>query len=252
MNKARGQFLIGTSGWSYDHWKETFYPEDLPKRQWFEYYCQHFSAVEINATFYRLFKNQTYLKWRDQAPEAFKYVLKVPRIITHRKYLTEAEEFIKRFWQSALLLDDKFGLLLLQIAPQTPYDPDRLRKALIAFADPGKLAVEFRHEQWLTAEIKQVLQETHASFCIVDSPKPNLRRDWVTSEIAYLRLHGRQHWYAYDYSRQELQAFAELAKQMATTGAKEVYIFFNNDFEGYAPHNAFSLAEMLGMSSSPS
>jgi uncharacterized protein YecE (DUF72 family) len=249
MSKEHVKFFVGTSGWSYDHWKETFYPEDCPKSRWFEYYCQNFSTVEVNATFYRTFKDQTYHKWRDRAPEQFKYVLKAPRVITHRKYLADAEASIKQFWSSASLLEDKFGLILLQIAPQTPYDLERLRKALLAFDDPKRIAVEFRHVQWFTEETKSLLQETRSIFCLVDSPKADLMRDWVTSDVAYIRLHGREHWYAYDYSQQELQEIADLTKKIVRSGATTVYIFFNNDFEGYAPQNASSLLDLLELSS---
>jgi uncharacterized protein YecE (DUF72 family) len=138
MSKEKVKFFVGTSGWSYAHWKEVFYPEDLPKSRWFEYYAKEFSTVEVNATFYRTFKDQTYHKWRDRAPEKFTYVLKAPRLITHRRYLEDVEEHIKRFWESASLLESKFGLILLQLAPNTPYDPDRLKKALLAFDDPNK------------------------------------------------------------------------------------------------------------------
>ena len=85
MNKKNVEFFVGTSGWIYAHWKELFYPEDLPKSRWFEHYAEQFSTVEVNATFYRTFKDQTYHKWRVRAPEKFKYVLKAPRLITHRK-----------------------------------------------------------------------------------------------------------------------------------------------------------------------
>jgi uncharacterized protein YecE (DUF72 family) len=244
MKNNDPQILVGTSGWSYPHWRGVFYPEDWPKSKWFEYYVRKFTTVEINATFYRFFKDHTYHNWRDRAPEPFKYVLKTPRLISHRKYLKDAEDQIKAFWRSANLLKSRFGLILLQLAPGMPYEPDRLKQALLAFETPGKVAVEFRHRKWLTGETRDLLREAGAIFCAADSPKTKLT-DWVTSETAYIRLHGRKQWYSYDYSRQELREIAELAKRMAGHGAKTVYIFFNNDFEGYAPKNAIALLEML-------
>jgi uncharacterized protein YecE (DUF72 family) len=190
MNNKK-QFHIGTSGWTYDHWKGTFYPPDIPKTKWFEYYTTLFSTVEINATFYRFFKDQTYYKWRDTSPDDFVYVLKAPKLITHRKYLLEAEREIKEFYRSVSLLEEKFGLVLLQLAPQTPYDPERLYKALHAFSNPSKIAVEFRHTQ--------------------------------------------------------LHEVGDLCSKMAAQGAKTVYIFFNNDFGGFAPKNALRLKEIVGV-----
>jgi uncharacterized protein YecE (DUF72 family) len=238
------QIYIGTSGWIYEHWRGLFYPADLPQKRWFDYYTTCFSAVEINATFYRTFKDQTYLNWREKAPPGFRYVLKAPRLITHRKYLEDVEAEITRFWQSASLLGERLGLILLQLAPATPYDPERLRKALRAFEDPGRVAVEFRRREWFNEEIYQLLREVGAVFCNADSPKTALN-DWLTSETAYLRLHGRKRWYSYNYSPEELSQIAALVQEMIHKGAHAVYVFFNNDFEGYAPQNALTLMHLL-------
>ena len=244
MKNNDPQFLVGTSGWSYPHWQGVFYPEDWPKSRWFEYYVRKLPTVEINATFYRFFKDQTYHKWHDSAPEQFKYVLKAPRLISHRKYLKDVTGQIKAFWRSANLLKDKLGLILLQLAPGMPYDLNRLKQALLTFKIPGKVAVEFRHKKWFTEETRDLLKEVGAIFCTADSPKTELM-DWVTSEGAYIRLHGRKQWYSHNYSKKELAGIAKLAKRMADQGAKKVYIFFNNDFGGYAPKNAIALMKML-------
>jgi len=244
VTETSKRFLVGTSGWTYDHWKGLFYPEDLAKHRWFEYYASLFSTVEINATFYRTFKDQTYLNWRQRAPLGFRYVLKAPKTITHRKFLDDVADDIKGFWRSACLLDDRLGMILLQLAPSMPYDLDRLRQALLAFDDPGRVAVEFRHTRWFTDETRRLLGELGVAFCNADSPRIGLT-DWVTSSLGYIRLHGRKRWYAYDYSALELQEIADTARRMMRSGAGTVYIFFNNDFEGYAPRNALYLAEQL-------
>jgi len=237
-------FFIGTSGWMYDHWKGLFYPEDLPKNRWFTYYFGQFSSVEINATFYRSFKDQTYLNWKKRAPQGFGYVLKAPRMITHRKYLLNVEEEIAKFNRSCALLEDRLEMILLQLAPSTPYDPDRLKKALLAFTDPGKVAVEFRKACWYRTEIEELLRSLGVTFCNVDSPNQHLT-GILTSERAYIRLHGHKQWYSYDYSNDELEEIAELARGLVERGAKRVYVFFNNDFGGFAPENARMLAERL-------
>lgn len=246
MKKQDEKFFIGTSGWSYDSWKGLFYPRDIVKSRWFEYYASKFNTVEINATFYRFFKDQTYNKWYENAPDTFRYVLKAPKLITHRKYLENIEYTIHEFYRSASILDNKFGLILLQLAPQTPYDPKRLSNALLTFKNPKKIAVEFRDTKWFTEEIKNLLKSAGSAFCSTDSPKIRLM-DWVTADTAYIRLHGRKQWYNYNYSLEELQKISELSKRMITLGAKEVYIFFNNDVNAYAPKNALALMEMLGV-----
>jgi uncharacterized protein YecE (DUF72 family) len=238
-------FLVGTSGWTYAHWKGRFYPQDLPQKRWFEYYSGKFSAVEVNATFYRTFKDQTYQNWRERAPQGFGYVLKAPQLITHCKYLLGVEEDIRIFYRSCSLLEDKFEMILLQVAPNMPYDPARLRKALSAFPDPGRVAVEFRRDEWLNQGTLDLLREMGVTICNVDSPGHKLA-DSLTSSRAYLRLHGRRNWYTYNYSYDELAVIANLAHSLVNKGVRQVYIFFNNDYEGYAPANAMTLQDILG------
>jgi len=165
-------------------------------------------------------------------------------VITHRKKLVRVESDILRFWESASLLEEKLGLVLLQLAPSTAYDPDRLYNALRVFPEPKYVAVEFRHPRWYTETVREILQETGAVFCSVDSPESDLL-DWITSSKGYIRLHGRRFWYADNYSRKELESIAELAQKMREKGAQNVYIFFNNDFRAYAVKNAKSLLQIL-------
>jgi uncharacterized protein YecE (DUF72 family) len=238
------QYFIGTSGWTYEDWKGRFYPESLPKKRWFEYYASQFRTVEVNATFYRTFKDETYEKWKQRAPQGFGYVLKAPQLITHRKYLLEAEEDIKAFYHSCTILQDKFWMILLQVSPHMPYDPERLLGALRAFPDPGKVAVEFRRPEWQNPEVMGMLAAAGATLCNVDSPQHPMT-DFVTSKRAYLRLHGRKAWYAYNYSREELEEIAKIARRISGKGVEEVYVFFNNDYNANAPANAQVLRELL-------
>jgi len=238
------RFFVGTSGWSYDHWKGDFYPQELPRRGWFAYYAGQFNAVEINATFYGWFKDSTYEKWREQSPTSFCYVLKAPRQITHRKYLSGVNEDIRNFWHSAALLEGKLGMILLQLAPGQVYEPERLRQALLAFPDPRKVAVEFRGPQWETPEVEELLRHLDVTYANADYPGHPLTTK-LTSASAYLRMHGRRRWYADDYSEEELQALASQARGLAGRDAERVFIFFNNDIGGFAPRNAERLAELL-------
>jgi uncharacterized protein YecE (DUF72 family) len=238
-------YHIGTSGWTYDDWKGRFYPADLARKRWFEYYSSQFLTVEVNATFYRSFKDDTYLGWKKKAPNGFRYVLKAPQTITHQKLLIDVEEEVKNFVQSALLLEDRLGLLLLQIAPSTPYDLKRLKQALLAFPDPSMVAVEFRNPDWISKEAETLLRDLGVTFCNPDSPLQNLSRV-LTSKRAYLRMHGRRKWYSDFYTADELAEIADIARDLARRGANEVYIFFNNDYFANACTNAKSLINLLG------
>jgi len=238
------RFLVGTSGWSYPEWSGRFYPEGWPKSRWFDYYVTQFTTVEVNATFYRSFRDETYHKWRERAPEGFSYVLKVPRLITHRKRLADVGDIIRTFWRSARLLGDRLGLVLLQLPPKMPFDLARLEAALTAFPDPSRVAVEFRDERWLEKDAFTLLSRVGAVLVSADSPKTRMSGH-VTSEVGYIRLHGRDAWYTYDYSEGELREIASVARSMAARGAETIYVFFNNDFGGHAPRNARALKEML-------
>ena len=235
---------IGTSGWSYEHWKGRFYPDSLAKSHWFDFYAQHFNTVEVNATFYRRFADRTYHKWREQAPEGFRYVLKAPRLITHRHRLQHVADLIADFCRSFRLLEEKSGLMLVQLPANLPYDPQRLQTALHCFDDPSRVVVEFRHPQWLTPEVFSLLENLGAGYCNPDSPEHQLS-GLLSGRYGYLRLHGRRQWYADNYRQGELRSIAKTARQLQAQGAQEVFIFFNNDFEGYAPANAAALLQLL-------
>ena len=242
MDKTR--FLVGTSGWTYPDWQGVFYPEGLPKAKWFYHYASVFPAVEVNATFYRWFKESTYAKWHERAPEKFEYVLKAPRLITHQRVLKDIEGPVRDFVQSADRLGEKLGLILLQLAPNTPVELDRLNSALETFGDPRRIAVEFRNDRWFTDEIRTLLEKAGAVFCISDSPKIRMR-DWLTSDVGYIRLHGRRPWYADEYTEREIEEIAELAKALGNRGARKVFVFFNNDVGGFAVKNARMLMHLL-------
>lgn len=244
VTKVPPNFFIGTSGWTYDHWQGCFYPVELSKSRWFDFYAAQFNAVEVNATFYRTFQESTYLNWKNRAPQGFGYVLKAPKIITHFKLLKDVEADIQAFCRSAALLEEKFEMILLQVSPNLPCDHGLLRSALLAFDDPGRVAVEFRNDCWFTPETEKLLSSVGAVFCNVDSPRQKMT-GILTSNRAYLRLHGRKHWYFYDYSKDELEEIAALARNLNRRGAERVYLFFNNDFGGYAPSNAQALQKMI-------
>lgn len=235
---------IGTSGWSYDAWDTKFYPDDIPKTKWFKHYSGNFDTVEMNATFYRGFKDKTFKKWYDEAPDGFLYVFKANRIITHRKFLKNADENVKRFCDSVNQVNEKLGLILLQLHPNTSYEPDRLKKVLMSFNDPSIVAVEFRDKQWFNDDVYNILKETNSIFCNIDSPKFRVF-DVITSDKAYFRFHGRSDWYRHDYSDRELHEFAKEMDRAANNGANDIYAFFNNDANAHAPHNALKLKEII-------
>lgn len=241
MNERK--LLIGTSGYQYKHWKGVFYPQKLPQKEWFAYYAQRFSAVEINATFYNLPKAETIEKWRDTAPEGFNFVLKFSRYGSHMKRLKDPGESIRKFWDTARHLQDKLAAVLVQLPPKWKPVPERLDAFLAEAPDGVRWVLEFRDERWLTDEIYDVLRRHKAALCIHDLLPDHPRV--ATSDLVYLRFHGDN--YAGSYTEKELEGIAaQVLEHLARD--RDVMCFFNNDAEGNAVLNAARLKEIIAES----
>ena len=115
MLKNTGRIFIGTSGWSYNHWKGVFYPEKLSTKEWFDYYRKKFDTVEINNTFYNLPAANVFRNWKKQAPADFIYVVKANRYITHMKKLKDPESALKKFSSRIKYLEGNLGPVLYQL-----------------------------------------------------------------------------------------------------------------------------------------
>jgi uncharacterized protein YecE (DUF72 family) len=252
MSKAECDIRIGTSGWHYNDWAGRFYPADLAKNKWLEYYAGHFNTVEINNTFYRQPKPETFKNWHKQAPKNFLYTVKANRFITHIKRLKDAEEPLGRFLEGALLLKGNLGPILYQLPPSFHKDLDRLRSFLKVLRSVAKamerrrpkkqIAVfEFRHESWFSDDSYELMREFNAGFCIHDlMDVPRI----VTSDVIYLRFHGTTGRYQGNYSKAALQDWAKWIKDNLK-GKKAVFAYFNNDYNAYAVNNAKQLEHLL-------
>jgi uncharacterized protein YecE (DUF72 family) len=126
MSLKNGAIRIGTSGYQYDHWRDVFYPREIPKKRWFAHYAAHFDTVELNNTFYHLPQDKTFEAWREQAPPGFCYALKFSRYATHLKRLRDPHEPIRRFLDRARRLREFLGPILVQLPPRWNVDVDRL------------------------------------------------------------------------------------------------------------------------------
>jgi uncharacterized protein YecE (DUF72 family) len=233
---ARPQLRIGTSGYQYDHWKRIFYPDDLPKKQWFDFYSNHFDTVEINNTFYHLPQAKTFDDWREAARAGFRYVLKFSRYGTHMKKLKDATDTIGLFLERAERLKTYLGPILVQLPPHWTPDFERLEQFLDAAPHRHRWAVEFRQPDWLCKRTYDILRSHNAALCIHDMIPDHPRV--ITADWVYLRFHGTD--YAGDYSHQALNGTAGRIRKHLRAG-RDVWAFFNNDIGGHAVHNARDL-----------
>ncbi len=236
------KYHIGCSGYFYWGWKGKFYPEDLKPNQWFKYYSSIFDTVEINSTFYHFPKSSTIKKWYKDSPENFVFSVKVNKTITHLKKFKDTQDLINQFYKVVSEnLNEKLGTFLFQLPPSYKYSKNNLQKIINQLNPEFKNVVEFRHKSWWNEEVYKILKENNICFCSISSPK--LPEDLIkTSDFGYVRFHGKEGWYNYDYSDKELKEWAEKIKQAQF---KECFIYFNNDYNAYAPKNALTLKEML-------
>lgn len=247
------RFFIGTSGWAYKHWAQgVFYPKGLKQSEWLSFYAQHFNTVEINATFYRLPPPAVFRKWRETTPRNFVISVKASRLITHVRRLAGAQEAVAQFLENARELGDKLGVILFQLPPSLRFAPDLLEPLLDQLrgyeALPSlRAALEVRHKSWLNDACFQLLTAYNVSLaltdwrsCPTDGP--------VTADFVYLRRHGPGKLYASSYSDQALEDDASHIRAWLD-GGKDVYVYFNNDFFGYAIQNAQTLQSLLQDSS---
>jgi uncharacterized protein YecE (DUF72 family) len=228
--------LIGTSGWQYRDWRGTFYPAGLPQAKWLEHYAERFRTQEVNNAFYRLPEATTFTAWADRTPDDFVMVVKASRFLTHIKRLKDPEEPVQRFVERASCLGPKLGPVLLQLPPTMKADTERLDRALSLFPADWRLAVEFRHETWHTAETCDVLRSHGAAWCMADSTKRTVPA-WKTSAWGYLRFHDGTGTPRPCYTKGQLDRWAGTLAELYPPDA-EVFVFFNNDPRGCALYDA--------------
>ncbi len=237
------RYFIGTSGWHYDDWRGQFYPEKLPKAKWLEYYARHFTALELNNSFYRLPSEEAFNRWYASSPPNFTFAVKVSRYITHIKRLKGCDEALNNFMSRAVLLKEKLGPLLYQLPPGLHRDDDLLTAFLEKLPGGFRHVIEFRHKSWLVEEVFDILRRYHAGFCVFDMPKlasPLL----ATADFAYIRFHGSDSLYSSCYTDEELAQWAGKITELSKT-LDSVYIYFNNDIDGYALKNSATVRGYL-------
>lgn len=237
------EWHIGCSGFFYKHWKGTFYPENLPKTKWFDYYCQHFNTLELNSSFYRFPSLSALNNWHSKSPAEFKFTVKVNKSITHYRQFNNAIEPLNDFYRLVREgLKEKLGCVLFQMPPKFSYSEERLEKIFKNLDSSFLNVVEFRHESWWREDIFKELSSKNISFCGMNHP--SLPKDIIANtSTLYYRFHGDEALYASNYEDKELEQIAEEIKNMNIV--EEAYIFFNNDIHTYAAYNSQTLNKIV-------
>ena len=237
------EFRIGTSGWNYKHWKEIFYPANVAQRKWLEFYCTRFDTVELNATFYRLPKVETFQSWKKRTPQGFRWAVKANKFITHTKRLKDCEEPIERFYSSVKGLDKKLGPILFQLPPSLQFDEPLFEDFCSLLSNSYKHVLEIRHASWIDDKAFQIMAKNQIAFCISDTAGRYPYHEQITADFTYVRLHGSKKLYASKYATEELETWA---KKLLDWGV-DAYVYFDNDFGGNAVENAMELKGLLAL-----
>jgi uncharacterized protein YecE (DUF72 family) len=234
---------VGTSGWNYAHWRDVFYPDNIPKSRWLEFYTENFDTVELNATFYRQPRNETFKNWYKRTPEGFLWSVKVSKFITHTKRLKDCEDALVRFYDGVLNLKEKLGPILIQLPPGLVFERDLFKSFCSLLNSSLKHTIEVRNKTWLCDDAFEIMRKHNIAFCISDTAGRYPYHEEVTADFIYIRLHGSKKLYASEYTEDEIRQWAS----KIGSWNMETYIYFDNDFNGYAVKNAFQLKQELNI-----
>ncbi|HZY68202.1 MAG TPA: DUF72 domain-containing protein [Devosia sp.] len=235
---------IGCSGWFYWHLKGVFYPTQMPTKEWFAYYADHFGTVELNAPFYSWPTLAGVQAWLAQAEgREMIYTVKVSELITHIRKFEGTETLVRDFGYIADLLGPRMGCFLFHLPPSFSYSAERLHTILAQLDPTRRNVVEFRHPSWWNDDVYAAFEAAGAIFCSCSGPRlpdPVVK----TADDIYVRFHGVERWYRHDYSVDEL---TDWARRIREVNAKRVWVYFNNDHDAYAIKNAALLREILAI-----
>jgi uncharacterized protein YecE (DUF72 family) len=234
---------IGCSGWNYKHWRGLFYPERLPQKRWFAFYAEHFDTVEINNSFYRLPKAETFEAWRGAAPPGFCYAVKANRFLTQAKKLKECEGPLARMMAPFRMLGDRLGPILYQLPPRFRINLERLETFLKLVPKDVTNVFEFREPSWHVPETYALLDRHGAALCVHDMPGSATERIAI-GPAAYVRFHGAGGKYWGRYPDEVLLGWCDWMVAQARAG-RPVWAYFNNDIHAHAIHDAQTLKAMV-------
>lgn len=193
MIAGPGLVRAGIGGWMFDAWNATFYPAEVKKKDQLDYASRQLKTIEINGTYYRGQKPETFAKWAAATPDGFVFAVKGNRFVTNRKVLSEAAESMDKFFATGVTeLGDRLGPILWQFAPTKKFEPDDFGAFLDLLPrqhDGTSLrhAVEVRHDSFMTPEFIG-LARAHG-VAIVGALHETYPAIWdVTADFAYARL----------------------------------------------------------------
>jgi uncharacterized protein YecE (DUF72 family) len=256
---------IGVGGWDFDPWRATFYPPGLPKAKMLDFASRRLTAIEINATYYKLQKPELFARWRDAVPDGFKFAIKGSRYCSNRRLLGEGGEGIQRFCSQGLTeLGDKLGPILWQLMATKRFDPDDVRAFLQLLPRslagiPLQHAVEPRHESFRDPAFVALCRAAGVAIVFGDGAAYPLVPD-ISGSIVYARIMRARADLEQGYPPEELDRLAETSKawehgespsglpyvgEPAPVQPRDVYLFFISAAKERNPAAAMALIDRL-------
>ena len=256
---------IGCQGWNYPDWvtraasaEHVFYPRGTRTGQMLEMYARALTTVEVDSTFYAVPPAATVEGWRERVPQGFTFSLKLPQLITHQLALRRgSEEVLEEFCERARLLGERLACLLVQLPPQfaaTLENLEALRSFLRLLPRDLRFSFEFRESGWFEESVVELLGRAGASLAFVEGNWVRRERVWRlmkagACDFAYVRWMGARDITRFDRvvraQEANLRAWSEQLKALPTR-VSQVFAYFSNFYEGYAPASANQLKQLLG------
>ena len=269
-----GRVRVGISGWRYPGWRGDFYPRGLPQRRELEYAAQQMDTVEVNGSFYSLQRPDSYRRWRSEVPDDFVFAVKGGRFITHMKRLRDIGTPLANFFASGVLeLGPMLGPVLWQLPERLRFDADvlgsflgQLPRSTLEAAElasrhddkvpddravtttdsdrPLRHALEFRSPTFADEAAYALLRDHEVACVVADTAGRWPKVLEITADFVYVRLHGDRELYASGYTPAALDEWAGRCRGWVDEGL-DVFVYFDNDMKGFAPHDAVALRERV-------
>lgn len=250
---------LGTSGYSFPHWLNVFYPSRIARKDWLRYYALKFNSVEINSTYYRILSDSSTGRMADSVPQEFSFSVKLHSSMTHSRDATEEDWNAFRGMLNPFTSSNKMGMILAQFPWSFPLEEKSFSylKTIREKIGDRETAIEFRHEKWYTEEVLEQVREMGFTLVSTDLPVlPGLPKTGLLTveDTVYLRLHGRnlgkwwgntQERYDYLYSGKEMVTWVDKLRSLSKD-VKSCYVFFNNCHMGKAALNAADMQRLMG------
>jgi uncharacterized protein YecE (DUF72 family) len=235
---------IGCAGWSLPR---ALWNEFPPEGSHLERYAQVFDAVEIDTSFHRPHRRETYERWAAGTPASFRFAVKLPKTVTHERRLVDAMPPLDSFLAQAGGLGDRLGCLVVQLPPSLAFDADEAGRFLsdLRQRHAGAVALEPRHRSWFVPQADAMLARFEVGRVLADPvlfDEAAAPGGW--SGLVYLRLHGspRRYWSAYDDA---LLARLALRLRLAREEGARCWCILDNTAGGEAAGNALTLRRLL-------